>query len=118
MLLAMGAILALLLPHADTFAQNATGSGLIDPRDKPDDVIGSDFRTAVIGIINYFLGFLGLIAVAFVIYAGVLMVTSQGEDENTGKAKKILLYAAIGIIIILMSFAIVNVVIGVGDNVA
>lgn len=109
------ALMSGLLPQADVLAQS---SGLINPGDKPTEVVGSDFRTAVVGFINYFLGFLGLVAVAFVIYAGVLMVTSQGEDEGTGKAKKILLYAGIGIIIILLSFAIVRLIVGAGDAVA
>jgi len=93
-------------------------AALIDPGDKPSDVVSADFRTAVVGFINYFLAFLGLVAVAFVVYAGILMVTSQGEDENTGKAKKILLYAGIGIIIVLLSFAIVRLIVGAGDAVA
>ena len=59
-------------------------------------------------LIDYFLGFLGLIAVAFIIYGGVLMVTSGGNEDAVGKAKKIITYAAIGIVLIMLSFAIVS----------
>lgn len=59
-------------------------------------------------ILNYFLGILGLIAVAFLIYAGVLMVTAGGNDEQVGKARKIITYAVIGIVIILLSWTIVT----------
>ena len=59
-------------------------------------------------IINYFLGILGLIAVVFLIYAGVLMVTAGGNEEQVKKAKKIITYAVIGIVIILLSFTIVQ----------
>ena len=59
-------------------------------------------------ILNYFLGILGLIAVAFLIYAGVLMVTAGGNDEQIGKARKIITYAVIGIVIILLSWTIVT----------
>ena len=62
----------------------------------------------VTNIINFFLGLLGLIAVAFLIYAGVLMVTAGGNDEQVGKAKKIITYSVIGIIIILLSYTIVT----------
>src|SRR3989339_791554 len=61
----------------------------------------------------------GKIAAAMVIYGGILYVTSAGEEEKTGKAKKILMYAIIGIVIIFLSFAIVNTVIsgaGTGDE--
>jgi hypothetical protein len=59
-------------------------------------------------IINYFLGMLGLVAVAFLIYAGVLMVTAGGAEEQVTKARKIIMYAAIGIVIILLSYTIVT----------
>ncbi len=59
-------------------------------------------------IINYFLGLLGLIAVAMLIYAGVLMVTAGGNEEQVGKARKIIMYAVIGIVIILLSYTIVS----------
>jgi len=63
-------------------------------------------------LINYFLGLLGLIAVAFLIYAGVLMVTAGGAEEQVTKAKKIIMYAVIGIVIILLSYTIVTFVSG------
>ena len=108
------------IPQADVLAQgdNGLGAALLFDEDRPTDAVVSPFRDAVVGFINYFLGFLGLVAVAFVVYAGVLMVTSQGEDENTGKAKKILLYAGAGIVIVLLSFAIVRLIVGAGDAVA
>lgn len=59
-------------------------------------------------VINYFLGLLGLIAVAFLIYAGVLMVTAGGNDEQVTKARKIIMYAVVGIIIILLSYTVVQ----------
>jgi len=59
-------------------------------------------------IINYFLGILGLIAVAFLIYAGILMVTAGGNEEQVGKARKVITYAVIGIVIILLSWTIVT----------
>jgi hypothetical protein len=59
-------------------------------------------------IINYLLGILGLVAVAFLIYAGVLMVTAGGSEEQIGKARKIITYAVIGIVIILLSYTIVT----------
>ncbi len=62
----------------------------------------------VTSIINFFLGLLGLIAVAFLIYAGVLMVTAGGNEEQVGKAKKIITYAVIGIVIIILSYTIVT----------
>ncbi len=77
----------------------------------------TDFRGTVVSYLNYFLGFLGLLAVLMIVYAGILLVTAQGEEEQVGKGKKIILWAAIGLIVIMLSFAIVRVVVGVGENV-
>jgi ABC-type multidrug transport system permease subunit len=68
----------------------------------------NDLGGNIVQLIDYFLGFLGLIAVAFIIYGGVLMVTSGGNEEGVGKAKKIITYAAIGIVIIMLSYTIVT----------
>ena len=97
-----------------------TGS-LIDTTDNPDVVAGAtgdatSFRILAKRIVDYFLTFLGFIAVIMIIYGGILYVTAAGEQEKIDTAKKILMYAAIGIIVILLSFAIVNTIIGAGTG--
>lgn len=72
-------------------------------------------RGIVLTIVNFFLTFLGLLAVVMVIYGGFLYVGSAGNEEAVGKAKKILMYAAIGIIIIIVSFALVNTLLSAGS---
>ena len=67
-----------------------------------------ELGTSITTVINYFLGLLGLIAVAFLIYAGILMVTAGGNDEQVTKARKIIMYAVVGIVIILLSWTIVT----------
>lgn len=64
------------------------------------------------GILNvvYFLG--GLICVLVIIIAGFTYVTSAGESNSVKKAKSAILYAAIGIVVILLAFVITQFVIG------
>lgn len=90
---------------------------LILDADNPSNVQSGTFwsgslRDAILTIINFFLFFLGIIATAFVIYGGFLYVTSQGDDQAVEKAKKIITFAAIGIVIILISFALINTLLG------
>lgn len=82
----------------------------VTDNDLPSFLAGSerDARSLVKTLLNYALGFLGLVAVGFIIYAGFLYVTSGTNEENTGKAKNIIVYAIIGIVVILASAAIVN----------
>lgn len=91
----------------------AQGGGAISPADLPPVIGGAtggegSFRRLALNIVNFFLYFLGFIAVVMIIYGGILYVTSAGNQENIDKAKKILLYAIVGIVVILLSFAIVN----------
>jgi len=64
--------------------------------------------------LNYFLTFLGLIATAMIIFGGFLYITSGGDDQGKEKGKKILMYAGLGILIILISFALVNTLLTAG----
>ncbi|MDP3975407.1 MAG: PKD domain-containing protein [bacterium] len=69
---------------------------------------GGDLRQLVVMITNYVLGFLGLVAITAIIYAGILYVAYFGNDDLMAKAKNIIMYVAIGILVILLSYAIVN----------
>ncbi|MBI2463508.1 hypothetical protein HYV57_00965 [Candidatus Peregrinibacteria bacterium] len=95
---------------------------LIGPGDNPDLVsqrtggIGS-FRELALVMLNFFLSFLGFVAVMFVIYAGILYVTAGGEEDKVTSAKKILTYAGLGLILILLSFALVNTLLAAGVGV-
>jgi hypothetical protein len=61
----------------------------------------------LIGVfINVFLGFLGIIFLILVLYAGFLWMTAGGNDTKVEQAKKILSQAIIGLILIMASYAI------------
>jgi len=66
--------------------------------------------------VNFFLGFLSLVAMVFLVYAGFLYVTAGGDDDQTGKAKNIILYTVIGIVVIFAAYAIVNTLISYGPT--
>lgn len=60
----------------------------------------------VVGIINIVLGLLGIIALCIVLYGGFVYMTSGGNEEKVGQAKKILVNGLIGLTIIMSSWAI------------
>lgn len=68
----------------------------------------TDIRVTIARIIQVALGFLGILAVALILYGGFIWMTSAGEPEKIDKAKKILRDAVIGLIIILLAFAIAS----------
>lgn len=86
---------------------------LISPTDQPGRLAEAtggqgSFRDLLLTFLNFFLGFLGIVAVIMVIYGGILYVTAAGNQENIDKGKKIIMYAVVGIVIILLAFALVN----------
>ncbi len=63
------------------------------------------------GIINAVIGVLGVLAVVVIIIGGVQYMTSNGDPGKVKKAKDTILYGIIGLIIVILSAAIVNFVI-------
>lgn len=57
-------------------------------------------------IINYALGFLGIIAVIIVLYGGFKWMTAAGNEDKVGEAKKLFGAGIIGLIIIMLAYAI------------
>lgn len=68
----------------------------------------TDPRIIIARVIQVALGFLGIIAVGLIMYAGWLWMTSEGSEEKIDQAKNILKNAIIGLIIILSSFGIAS----------
>jgi len=99
----------------------AANAALLSPSDNVQSVYeetggATSLRVLALRMVNYFLTFLGVIAVIMIIYGGITYVTAAGKDEAVGNAKKIIMYALVGIVIILLSFALVNTVLGAGTG--
>jgi cytochrome bd-type quinol oxidase subunit 2 len=67
----------------------------------------ADLRQTVINILQLVLGLLSLIAVVMIIIGGFTWLTAGGNEDKVDKAKKIISAAVIGLIIVLLAWAIV-----------
>ena len=70
-----------------------------------------DLPDIIVSILNVIIGVAGFISVIWIIIGGVNYMTSSGDPNKTKKARDTILYACIGLIICVLSFAIVNFVI-------
>ncbi|MFA5030823.1 MAG: pilin [Patescibacteria group bacterium] len=61
-------------------------------------------------ILRMILGTFGITALTMFMFGGFTILTSGGNVERVGKGKKIIVYAAIGLIIVLLSWSIVYIV--------
>ncbi len=59
-------------------------------------------------IIRPLLGLVGIVYLVQMVYAGVMWMTDQGNLDSVAKAKKLLIHATVGMIIIVAAFAITN----------
>lgn len=72
---------------------------------------GDSASVIIKSIVNLLLFALGAVSVVMIIYAGVIYTTSAGDSSKIKKAKDIILYSVVGIVVASLSFAIVNFVV-------
>lgn len=64
----------------------------------------------IMSVITIALMIVGSIAVLFLIIGGFRYITASGNEEQTEAAKKSMLHAALGLGIVLLSFAMVSII--------
>ena len=128
---ALALVHALLLPMAVSAAGaadygNVGGRTIPGPTPSipcdPGDIFGCDKINPQTGnqsprvianrIIQFAMSFLGLIAVAIILYGGFKWMTAAGNDEKVDEAKKLIGAGIVGLIIIVAAYSIVTFVIG------
>jgi len=70
-----------------------------------------DFKALIVSIMKKVLDFVGLIAVVVIVIAGIWMIVGLGEESAKERAKKIVIYTIVGLLLILIARAIVTFVI-------
>ena len=99
-LLAVAITNFIIIPLGGTLTPNVTGAyqfGLI---------------LGIRNVVNALLSLVGLAAAIFLIYAGVKYIASTGDEEEANQAKRQIIYAIIGLVVIGLSAVIVNIVLG------
>ncbi len=76
----------------------------------------ADLESTVINLVRFVLGFLALVAVIVMIWGGFQWMTAGGNDEKISTAKKLITNAVIGLIIVILSWAIVLFAVNVLSN--
>ncbi len=64
------------------------------------------------------LGLLGIVAVAMMILSGYMWITAGGNDERVRKARAIMFSAVIGLVVVLLSWSVIQYVIGTSNQVS
>jgi hypothetical protein len=99
-------------------AQNAAITNNCSQWQIDNGACGGTLRGFIQQVLNWFLMFLGLVATGFLVYGGFMYITSAGNDQDVEKAKKLIIYAGVGILVILVSAILVNALIGIQTDTA
>jgi len=86
-----------------------TGVGLVSGGGCGDN--GTQVSNTLGTMINVFSAIIGFIAVIMIIVAGLQFMTANGNTQNITKARTSLMYAIIGLIIVVLAQALVHFVI-------
>jgi len=79
----------------------ANPNALISPTN--DTTFDGVFRTVILRL----LAFTGLTAVLAIVYGGIRLVTSHGNEEQVAAGKRIITWAVVGLVVIVLSYAII-----------
>jgi VIT1/CCC1 family predicted Fe2+/Mn2+ transporter len=93
-------------------AQVYNGGGIpagVDATSGITGVSSADPRSVIVNIIATVLNYAALAAFVMVVIAGFYLVLSNGNEENKDKAKKIITYTLIGLVVLLFSRVIVHI---------
>lgn len=92
---------AQLTPGSTGLAGAAAGTGL------STSCVGTECLVTIVGnVISLVLGFLGVILLVMLLYAGFLWMTSGGDTKGVQQAKTMIFNAVAGIVIVAASYAI------------
>lgn len=71
-------------------------------------ITNPDMVQIILNAVRYLLNFIGVVALIMIILGGFLWMTALGNEEKVQKAKKTIISGLTGLVIILLSYAIVG----------
>ena len=107
----MKKLYALAVLGAGLMAQKAAAALSMD---LPADFAGfstQDLKTTIANIVRIVIGFLGIIVVLIILLGGFKWITSGGNEDKIGEAKKMISAGVIGLVIVLVAYAITTFVV-------
>lgn len=71
-----------------------------------------DAKEIAKNIISVLLWIVGMASIIVIVYSGITFVTSAGNPSQITRAKTMLLYAVVGLVVSILAYAIVNFIVG------
>ncbi|MFA5755210.1 MAG: pilin [Candidatus Paceibacterota bacterium] len=85
-------------------------SGTVSTGNIPNPVNSTSFTQLLETVIDWILDIGLVLAPLAIVYGGILHITAAGSPEKSSQGKKVILYAAIGLIVILLAKSLVGII--------
>ncbi|MBU1202586.1 pilin [Patescibacteria group bacterium] len=110
-------LLVALLPLAVSASDYAAQTGLEEAANASNLIKGVSPQQMIARIINALLSLLGMLFTVLIIWGGFKWMTSQGNSQQVDEAKSIIKNSVIGLVIVVMAYAIASFVLrALADN--
>jgi hypothetical protein len=100
----------LLLAPAVVLAQGTGPLGWNDPNAGTSGLSNQTAVQIVTNVAYWILGILAAVAILMIIVGGIMYLTSAGNEDRVATAKKIIVYAIVGVVIALVALVIVRLI--------
>lgn len=90
----------------------AISTGLEETAEKAGVKVDAEPAEIIGQFLKVFIGFLGIVLLVVIIYGGFLWMTAGGDETQVEKAKAWILNGIIGLIIVLLAYAVTDFVVG------
>lgn len=100
-------LITLMIVLLPVLAGAVVTGGLTSPT-RPTGVPGGTLLDTITFIVNIILYIVGAIALLMLVYGGFMYIISGGNEDTIEKAKKILTYAIVGVVVVIISYVVVN----------
>jgi len=103
-----GVLAATLLAPAAVLAQFNTGASTASSARISTGTVSGILTT----VMNWLLGILGIGAIISFVIAGIIYLTAAGDEGKTEKAKNMMTYAIVAVVVALIGYVVVNTISG------
>jgi hypothetical protein len=75
------------------------------------DIAGAtSIGSLIVGVIRFLMGILMVVAILMIIIGGFMYVTSAGSEERAKSGRKTVMYALMGVAVVILAYVLVNIV--------
>jgi len=107
-LIKLGLIILGLVLAGNVFAISQVSPGDVNGQIPTSANTSAPFSDQLAVVLNVLLALASTVAVLFVIFGGYTYITAAGNEDEMKSAKKMIVGAIIGLVVIILSFAAVN----------